>query len=175
MYRDCKNIQFLCVNVDFDFYKLDLDWNNIKLIRAGFQKVRLDWDVSFYDSVNIPFKERWDSFYYERNVEKENELIKAINPPEKFILVHDTSSTDKLILKTNTTLPVIKVQPIHSFDIFSWCKLAETAEEVHCIDSSFIHLAQMLNIKQKYFHNARNKTYDFVLKSDWNIIDEYHK
>jgi hypothetical protein len=175
MYRDCQKIDFIRVDVDNDFYNMSFDWSRVKLIRAGFENTREDWDISFYDSLNIPFNERWDSYYYERDLEVENSLISIINPPEKFILVHDEASNAKFDLRISTDLPLIKVRPVENFDIFSWLGLLERAEEVHCIDSSFVHIAQMIKVKKGFFHNVRSvmglSWGDFSRRENWGTVD----
>jgi hypothetical protein len=70
----------------------------------------------------------------------------------------------------------IYVEPLTDC-MLDWCELAESAEEVHCIDSSFIHLAQSLNVKSGFFHNIRNVKYMsiysklFCINNSWKVID----
>lgn len=139
-------------------------------LQIGFSKARIhDWDVSFYDTNNVPFEYRWSKFKIKRNNERENILKNIVNPNnEKFVLVHNTGSTGKHDLKINTNLKIIYVEPITS-SMLDWCGLLNDAEQVHCIDSSFLHLAQSLQIKQGIFHNIRKSSCG--LKNTWGIVD----
>jgi len=173
MYRDEKDIQFQPVETDSDFYSLPLEWNRVKLVRAGFEKCRrIDWAVSLYDSVGIPFDERWNSFYYERNKQEEEKLAAAVNPPEKFALVHNVSSIGKFDLKLDTDLPVVNVTPVDGFGVFSWLGMVERAEEVHCIDSSFAHIVESFDgINQNLnFHDVKNDGVIFSRRQRWNFV-----
>lgn len=173
MYRDERNIELQPVETDSNFYNLPLEWNKVKLVRAGFEKCRrIDWAVSLYDSVGISFNERWDSFYYERNKQEEEKLVQTINPPERFALVHNVSSVGKFDLKLDTDLPIINVSPVDGFGVFSWLGMVERAQEVHCIDSSFAHLVESffgIN-KNLNFHDVKNDGVIFSRKQQWNFI-----
>ena len=54
-------------------------------------------------------------------------------------------------------------------------KLIEEAQEIHCIDSSFIHLVERSETKAKlFFHNIKNnkiKGANLELVKNWEIID----
>ena len=174
MFRDDKNIEFETVNTDDDFYKLNYEWNKLKLIRAGFEKIRIfDWAESLYDSAGISFNERWDSFYYKRDQDKEKKLIETLNLPKDFILVHKTASIGELKININTKIPIVYVSKIEDFDIFSWLGVVEKAKEVHCIDSSFLHLVESFKDinKQLFYHNNRNSSMSFQYKQKWNFIN----
>lgn len=173
MYRDEKNIELQPVETDADFYRLPMEWKKVKLIRAGFEKSRrIDWAVSLYDSVGISFKERWDSFYYERNKKDEEKLVQKLNPPEHFILAHNVSSIGKFDLKIDAKLPIIYVSPVDGFRVFSWLGMVERAQEVHCIDSSFAHIVEsFVGINQNLnFHDVKNDGVIFSRKQQWNFM-----
>lgn len=172
MYRDETRIEMFPVE-ESKFYQSELDWKKIKLVRAGFEKCRpIDWAVSLYDSVNISFSERWDSFYYKRDKIREQKLIDRINLPSEFILVHDTSSVGKFDLKIKSTIPIVKVEPIDEFGIFSWLGVVERSKEIHCIDSSFAHMVESFNgiCSNLNFHDAKNNGVLFSRKQNWNFI-----
>ena len=68
---------------------------NLNVLFVGFQKnsTSINWDKSFYDQVNIPFKERYREFYVPK-------YKKVINVPEnEFRLIHSKSSTGEYNLK----------------------------------------------------------------------------
>jgi hypothetical protein len=173
MYRDEPRIVIHPVNEDADFYTSDIDWKNINLVRAGFERCRKnDWAMSLYDSVGIAFIERWKSFCYERDKKEEQELIDSLNLPNEFILVHDVSSVGKFNLTISSNLPVISVMPIQSFSVFSWLGVVERASEVHCIDSSFAHIIESFEEinENLFFHDVKNDGVVFPRLQYWNFV-----
>lgn len=173
MYRDEPRIVLHTVNEDIDFYKSALEWDKVNLARAGFERCRKnDWAMSLYDSLEIPFAERWRSFYYRRDADEENQLIKTLDLPDDYILVHDVSSVGKFNLKINTVFPIVNVRPIENFSVFAWLGVVERANEVHCIDSSFAHIIESFeDINENlHFHDAKNDGVVFPRLQYWNFI-----
>jgi hypothetical protein len=127
------------------------------------------FDEAFYKQAKIPFIERWNSFYVERDYEKERRLSKHLELPSKFCLVHDTASTGKVDIDLKTKLPIIRVcrTPVED-SIFDWMGVIEKATEIYCINSSFIHLVDsMCPTAKLYFHNH---SIPFIRKLNWEII-----
>ena len=173
MYSDDQRIVCIPIETDADVSILPELNDKIGLIVVGFEKCRLkDWDVSFYDSVGISFDIRWNYFKVNRNPIREIllESFLDIKDGEKFILVHEDGSSGNFPIQIKTDLRVVKVKK-HSDSLMDWCGVIEKAEEVHCIDSSFIHVAQMMNVKTGVFHNNRPSTGCFVLRSSWSFRD----
>lgn len=174
MYSDEPRIKILPVQHDQDLYNMPYDWSNIRLIRAGFEKcINSQFDKSMYDSVGVPFNERWDSFYIKRNHTVEEKLLAELNLPEKFSLVHDVSSVGKYDLKINTDLPIIRVRHTSSeSSMFDWMCVVERATEVHCIDSSFIHLVEsMSRLSGKlFYHMCKVNDIEFSRKHEWTKV-----
>lgn len=176
MYRDDPRITFHLVDEDADFYRSELDWEKILLIRAGFEMCRKnDWATSLYDSVGIHFAERWKSFYYERDTNEEQQLLSALNLPKEFILVHDVSSVGAFDLKISSKLPIVKVSPIDSYSIFAWLGVVQQAKEVHCIDSSFAHIVESFGQinPNLFFHDVKNDGVVFPRLHYWNFVSYY--
>lgn len=172
MYSDDRRIICLPVNDDRDVYFLPQLNNGSKVYYVGFEKCRhFDWDVSFYDSVNIPFECRWNRFSVNRNFDKEVEIKKilGLKQDEKFILVHDECSDQKFSLEITNNCRIVKVEKITD-SLIDWCGVIEEAEEVHCVDSSVIHLAQSLNIKSGVYHDLRKSNAFFQLKPSWKTV-----
>lgn len=160
MYRDCGWIDYHPVETDHEFYNYHKNNPQIKLLRVEYdKKLHFAFDRSFYESVGVSFKERWDSWYLERDFEQENLLKREINLPKDFIFVHDQSSSGKFDLKIDSDLPVIKLSKLQcEKSIFDWMGVIEDAKEIHCIDSSIIHLINsMPDIKSElYFHSVKD-------------------
>lgn len=172
MYLDKIEIVPIVVNTDSDVANLPHLSLCEKIIQVGFSNVRDDWDVSFYDTTGISFSVRWDMFSLVRDKNREDALRKklSIKDEEKYILIHNRGSDKEYDLSIFTNIRKIYVEPITNC-MFDWCSLAENAEEVHCIDSSFVHLTQSLNIKRGIFHNIRSMNTSFSLKKSWQTVD----
>ena len=60
-------------------------------------------------------------------------------------------------------------------NIFLYRNLIENANEIHCIDSSFLHLVERVDTSAKlYYHNVKNldtKGANMKLIKNWEIID----
>lgn len=154
MYLDDHRIVCLPVDSDNDVPYLINFYGKNGFIKSGFEKTRKDWDVSFYDSVGIPFSARWDHFNINRNTEREMLLRDMLIIKEPYIVVHDTSVGGGKFEKMNVDsngMRVIKIHP-HTTNMFDWCSVIETAEEFHGIDSSAVHLAQSLDVKKGFIH-----------------------
>lgn len=171
MYSDEPRITCLPVMSDSDVEHLPELQSTSRVIRVGFEQCRPDWDVSFYDSANVSFSARWNRFKANRNLEKEKKLEEFIkvNREKKFVLVHDHSSIGKHPINLNTDYRIIRIEK-YTDSMMDWCGLIEKAEEVHCIDSSFIHLAQSVTVKRGIYHDTnRTGTSEirFVLNDRW--------
>jgi hypothetical protein len=169
MFRDRNDIEFLVVEKDSDLYKNDL---SAPVVKIGFEMCRpMEFDKSFYDCVNIPFNERWDSWYIERDLEKEQEIKSYLNVGEDYIFVHDKSSTGDYKLNIKSDLQQIKPDKIPcESSIFDWIGIIENAKEIHAINSSFVHLIDSVKTNGKlYYHNKPNM-FGFSLKKNWDFV-----
>ena len=123
------------------------------------------WDESFYKQLNIPFIERWNSFFVERNYSDENNLKDKLDIKKSYALVHSTDSTntDRINYEIiNKDLQLVKV--IISKSIFDYIDLIHNASEIHCVDSSFKLLVDSYKLDKipLYFHRnykLRNTSY----------------
>ena len=96
MYMDDCRIVCIPVQSDADVPHLSQVAHARKIVRSGFEKTRTDWDVSFYDSIGLPFSERWSSFKILRNPHREEALRQKLSlGSEPYIVIHDLSSVGK--------------------------------------------------------------------------------
>lgn len=184
MFNDIDNLHLISVNSDSDVHKF-LSSNKINdVIKIGHENLEFikrfyncTWDEAFYRQLNVDFKERWDSFFYNRDDEVEGKLYCELNPDnEKFVLIHnsDSTGTDRIdYTKINPAYKKIFV--IKSETIFDYGKLIEDAEEIHCVDSSFKHIVDSIPTKGKLFYhkyyNAKNgESENHQYKKDWTIV-----
>ncbi len=172
MFFDVPAIIPIPVNGDSDVAKLPQCALADEVLTIGFSQVKPEFDVSFYEMSGIPFSVRWSHFKAVRDPEREGSLeVKAgVHPKDRFILIHNISSVGRFHFTTRNDLRKVYVSQL-SDCMLDWCSLAEKADEVHCIDSSFIHLAQTLNIKRGFFHRVRPTETHFVLRDGWETVE----
>ena len=178
MFEDVPEVQFLAINEDkefLDFYKTQ---GNTPLFRVGFEKCRnQEFDRSFYESVGVPFQARWEYWDFQRNYEQENLLIEELDITEDYIFVHDVSSVGTYDLNIDSDLRQIKLSRLKSEkSIFDWLGIIERAKEVHCINSSMIHLINSYNFNNKKFYHTiketlRRENMGFTLQNDWRFVN----
>lgn len=178
MYRDLNNLKVIPIIDDSTI--IEYKDKEIMLIGHGNLPIVIQqhgclWDESFYKQMNIDFSERWNSFYYKKDIKKEKGLFDNLNPnKEKFALIHneDSTGTDRIdYSKINPELKQIFVKK--SETIFDYGFLISMATEVHCIDSSFKHLVDSLPTMGKLFYHKNFKprtSLDHNHRKKWIII-----
>lgn len=57
--------------------------------------------------------------------------------------------------------------------ILKYCSALQEAKEIHCIDSSFLHLVECLPVKGKKFYHkyARPESTDYKYLKNWEVIE----
>jgi hypothetical protein len=171
MYRDLDRIQILGVESDAqaDHYILS---QNLDCIKIGFSDLggvmpELPFDKAFYKLAGLDFSIRFDEFYFKRDLQKEKDVLDALNPTgEKYIFVHDDASRGFSIdmdrIKTDHKI----IMNDKRFNVFDYITLLENAEEVHFMQSSFKELMCSYELKKPilYQHNYVRK-YDQSMNS----------
>jgi len=182
MFRDLFNVNIIIIENDNDVY---LKYNNKKILRIGFENLTrlmetysIGWDECFYKQLEIPFNLRWDEFYFLSDEERENKLYEKLNNENhKFCLIHSTGSdgvnrVDYDIVDKD--LHIIEIKKEYTNNIFDYCKLIKLATEIHCIDSSFLHLVDSLETFGKlFYHNlkyTRNQNETHKQIKNWILV-----
>tara|TARA_R100000951_G_scaffold110922_1_gene109343 strand:+ start:267 stop:956 length:690 start_codon:yes stop_codon:yes gene_type:complete len=174
MYDNAVDIIPIGFEDDLDFTNY-CDKNNIKtsVIKLGFNKMQGNFDSSFYNCANVPFKERWECWSLRRDLQQEERITKELNIQGDYIFVHDSYSGGKFNINIKSQLPQITPRFLKcEQSIFDWIGVMERAKEIHCVNSSFIHIANSYNFNnKKYYHNLRRGgNLNFSLTNDWETI-----
>ena len=135
----------------------------------GFEQQEGDYfDELFYKQANIDFLHRYKSFYVPQDSEN------MINIPEsKFRLIHKESSLGEynLDIKSDDLINIF-VSKEFGKNIFSYIDLIKSAQEIHCVNSAFIHLVDSFILSSNlYFHDVRKHNNKFNLKNNWKVIN----
>lgn len=190
--RDFDNISYLYKNnPKIILFKIEHDTevndissfaksHNKKILKVGFKKRKPPFNKSFYDQFKLPYEISIEKFNFERNEIKEIELLNHLKNiyqvSDKFQLVHNQSSYGRVDLNVNNSLPIITIEKETDIfkNIFYYSKIIELASEIHCLDSSFLHLVERINTNAKlFFHNIKKEGQsgaDVFLLKKWREI-----
>ena len=169
MYRDLPNLYTIGLNSDIEVDEY-ISKNNLqdKLIKIGFDKSRAlqhqveTFDEGFYLAENLPFSLRFDDYFVERDMEKEMELYKTLNPnDDDFIFVHEDPERGMFLDKNRIRQDLKIIGNDKRFLIFDYIHLISKAKEVHVMQSS---LKDMINSysfpNTKFFLHNYVRNYD---------------
>lgn len=168
MYRDNPKIQPVAIKDDADAIAVSKE-NKVHSLNLGYYNpygFNADiFDQEFYRQASIHFEERWNSFYVKCPVSDG-----GWDHPD-FAFVHDDKERGFVIDESKIKLDIIK--PVKNGHIFNNMMLIRAAEEIHCINSSFLILVDSLPDipgQELFFHKYARPTSHPKLKRKWNIL-----
>ena len=164
MYSDNNNIIIQPVDNNINPNNIQLEKPYLKI---GFEHLQSlnRWDKAFYDQINLDFQASWELFKINRNIDKENEVYEHLNPENKpYIFVHDTS-IGQSVPKLNLDGFIIRPE---KYGFFDYLKIIENAAEIHCVNSSYVHLVDRVKTNGKLFYHSNKQPIDLItLRKDW--------
>lgn len=185
MFRDLTNVKYISMD-DSDvkkFMELNPD-NNYMVIQYDTEYVlqlfkRLDakgFDERFFEIAQLPYEDKWDKFYFERDLEKEKDAFYnklQLKDDEEFLFVHDDPNGNRGF---KAELIPKKIKTIHPIDyknigLFDFLYTIENAKEIHVMNSSFLNLIDCIQIKNLdlFYHEYARPEYNMTLKLNWTI------
>lgn len=170
MYSDLQRLRVFGVDSDASVYH-GLKYQQ-KMLRIGFEYMdySVNFDQSFYGQIGLSLETKRTHFKVNRDPEREQACMDHYKVHEKYIFVHDTSSVGKIDLKINSDLTVISPEGF-DFTLIDYLGLIERAEEIHCLDSSFMNMIDLaVNHDRMYFHDI--KGFPLPLQTDkWKHVN----
>lgn len=131
-----------------------------------------DFAAEFYKQLDIPIERRWTGFKMPRDRDRANLLYKELIKDTKYALIHRTASVGTFEISVKTELPIYTVTKL-SESLLDWSTIIENAAEIHCIDSSFIHLVDSLDVtKVKLYYYDVGRGSVLRLSNGWQVIQE---
>lgn len=135
------------------------------------------FDECFYRQHHVPFEDRWNMASTPPGPHSDG-LYAKLNPEDvPYILLCGSGShgqTHDLVIANPHNFKIITVHAATQ-NIFDWTKLVEQAQEIHTIDTGFIHFVENtlpLNTqKPLYFHRARGAVTEFTRRLPWQEVD----
>ena len=174
MYNDIQNLEI--IPADDPEVIAYIETNKLSnVLYVGFRLNPEDNFVAqFYKMANVPIEYEYTKFYINRDLTREKKLFDSLQIKEyEYIFAHDESIKNSELI-TKQGLPIII--PNHG-DFFDWIYTILHAKEIHCIDSSFVCLADLLDTKDiPIFNHRYAKNYPAYITLNpkphkfWNII-----
>lgn len=163
MYRDLTNLEIFNFDNEYDIVNFIQNNPSVEgsLIKIGFDNLngcldKMTFDEAFYHLAGIDFQVRFNEFYFERNLDKENEVFKTLNPDnEEYIFVLDDPNRGYSIDMKKITNNYKIIRNDYRFKMFDYIKLLENAEEIHMMQTGFLDLVNSykMNKPKIYRHN----------------------
>jgi predicted nucleic-acid-binding protein len=185
MYRNLKNLIVIPVkDSDNGVFRYlnenNINWNDVIKIggygnRWGLDKT-ITFDKNFYLQAGIPFEKRWNSFYFERDIEREDRVFNLLNISFPYIVIHEDKERGFVInrkyLKNDN---IVIINNSLTNNIFDYTKVFQKASEIHIVESCFLFLVDSIEIETKQIYAHRYaRQYDWIskpnLKKEWIIL-----
>jgi len=145
-------------------------------------------EKAFYKQAGVDFNKKWDSFFIQRNDERENKLYSSFDFKENdYAFVHDDLSRNSnytgqkqaidITKISDPNLKVFRPKMEYTNNIFDYLKIIENAKEIHVMESSFmflIDLAFKKIDKPLYLHRYSRGTPAWELptnKLNWRVLE----
>lgn len=176
MYRDVEEVEVLNMDSRDNQNKYEVS-KRVQIHTMGYVvgiPGQINWDQTFYNSQNIPFETRWTSFFCKRNLEREEDLYRKLNPSgERYTISQDTHGLINYS-KIRNDINHIKIYQGITENAFDYLTLLDRAEEIHCCDSGFKHIVESFPEigKSLFYHNnpPRNINHYHTSKKNWKEI-----
>lgn len=126
--------------------------------KSGMDNTVNNWCEAFYNNLGVDYSERYNSFYFERDLEREDRLYRKVvdefGSVYSFVVDHQrTKKQDLLIHDTRIVNPKYWKEDTLIFD---WMKVIEKADIIHTIDTAYMHLIKQMRLngddRLKFFH-----------------------
>lgn len=186
MYRDLRNLR-----IHVPRSRREITWfpffNAFRFGKNHYDAVRImgeidlecnvRFDRQYYKLAGVDFNKKWDSFFIERDLAREDALLKKTGITGPYQFVHDDNRFLLDRTRISTTLPVLEPTKELSDNVFDFCTAIERAAEIHVVDSSFINLIDLLpykNSTQRLYKHQYARTnppwHSPLMKKPWTIL-----
>lgn len=156
MFSDEPKIQVQEVTTPNDIFIMQVqhETNGVKVLKLGTYHGtpplgRESFDETFYRQAGVDFSERWNSF-------KSPFLgshLELSDPKKPIAFIADSKERGFEIEDQRIDISLMKFRPWNSFTVFEFAPILEAADEVHAIDSAFMHLIESIPVKGKLFYH----------------------
>lgn len=187
MYRDLTNIDF----IDLYFtaapeYAKQNSQNNYLIIGCTaeyFKNLSTHYyptfDYGFYAMTHVPYQDRWNKFYFQRDMGKELDVFYnklGLKDGDEYIFIHEDPSRNRLLDRKYFPQGIRQIRSDDYRDIcmFDFLYTIKKAKEIHVMDSCFLALIDNMQIRHDklFLHNyGINKiSTPTAVSLNWNIL-----
>lgn len=176
MFQDLNNVFLFAVHSGREARQL-ASFFNANYLPIGIENVDIKrFDEFFYQQHNVDFNCRWSSCVVPPGPQSEDLFLKLNPQKEPYILVCRRESglvSYELNYPNLNQKKVIEVEPLTN-NIFDWSKLVLMADEIHTIDTAFVHFVESTlsgeSHQKLFYHLARKSPTEFTRRLPWQVI-----
>lgn len=176
MLQDLNNVFPLAVNSGREARQY-ADFKNASYLPIGIMNVDIrQFDQSFYAQHQVPFSARWDLAKSPAGLNSES-LFQKLNPnnlPFILVCVKDSSGENYDLEVSNPSKCLVIQVCAATNNIFDWVDLVLGAQEIHTVDTGFIHFVENTldpdTEKKLYFHRIRKSPTEFTRRLPWKEV-----
>ncbi len=154
--------------------------NNLQILKIGFEeekKINKPFYRAFYKQLGLSYKISYSYFSLPSNIKDEINLTKNLmnvfKVQEKdYLLFHNEASDNKFELDISSNLPKISLSQKYDIqnNIFLYKEIIKNATEIHCINSSFLHLIDRIETSGRlFYHDIRGSK--IKLRKRWKVLN----
>jgi len=138
------------------------------------------FDEYYYRRAQLPLDQKWTGLYLKRNIDIEKNIFEntfGLKENEEFIFLQEDPSRNLIVNRKyiDNSLKIIEASKYPNVNIFDFLYTIKKAKETHVINSCFLTLIDMMNLKDSglFYHKyvRPSKFEQPHLKLNWKIID----
>jgi hypothetical protein len=144
----------------------------LPIIRIGFEHCdKKRFDESFYEQMGVPFDDRYRRSRLPSRIPDEDRVFERFAPSGEYVLMHRENSLGLFNLRIPSALPRVDIRAgmDPSNNLLACRRLIMQAREIHCVNSSVLHLVDSLDPPGARFYHAVRRT-DFKLRPSWTLV-----
>ena len=187
LYSSLPNVKLILSpdhNHTLNFMKINPDNNYLIFGHEDYREQlsrdpNTQFDKYFYEEAKVPFENKWSEFYLERDIEKEKDVfcnVFGLKDGEEYVFLQEDETRGYVVNRKyiNSNIKIIETAKYPDINIFDFLYTIENAKEVHEINSSFLTLIDMLQLKEDglFYHKyVRPTQYEQPhLKLNWKVL-----
>jgi len=174
LYSEQPKVEVFAVDDEFPDVAQFADRRNSTVVRVGFEQCDRDrFDLSFYRQLDIPFAYRYSKFKLPDRIPQEDQVYTTLAERGDYCLVHRETSAGTFRLSIDTDLPIVEInkrrmEPPYN-NLLNYRRLIQRAREIHCLNSSVVHLVDSLDSDAALvYHDIRKR--NFQLRRSWTTV-----
>jgi len=187
LYKDNHKVEILSNKIERinrldNFVEKTSNKYNLPVLKIGWKNYnnlifKIPFYKAFYKQVKLPYSYSYKYFNlptdHKSELELKNHLYKEfkIDKSKNKKLIHCEASNETYNLNIDKTNSIFVNKDTDIFNnIFLYRLVANKVNEIHCVNSSFIHLIDRIDTNAKlYYHHIRGSS--LKLKKNWKVVD----